>query len=257
MQPVDSARFARALDRQLERVVQILDEARTRCTFFVLAKTAERSPHWIKRLSAAGHEIASHGYGHERLSTLTPHLFRDDLRRSLDVLAALTGARPRGYRAPYLSLGRREVSWAYDVMLEEGIAWSSSVLPFAARGGIGDHALGAVRVARPSGSLVEVPVSVVELAGRRIPIAGGGFWRATPAPLIDAGLRRLAHEGRAAVVYLHPHEFDDEPLRSHRGRRRNAYVNLGRASIADKLRRALRAFSFGPMGELVAQSVGR
>jgi polysaccharide deacetylase family protein (PEP-CTERM system associated) len=249
VEPANDAAFARAFDRQLSRVVEIFDVTGTRATFFTLGRTAERWPQWIKKLHAAGHEIASHGYRHDTLPTLTPTAFRADLRRSLDVLAGLTGVRPVGYRAPIFSLGRAETAWAYDVMVEEGIRYSSSVFPFRGRRyGIDDHPLTPVRVTRGAGSLLEVPLSVVSVRGRRIPIAGGGFWRVTPTPLIHAGLRAIERDGRAAVLYLHPHEFDDQALRSERGWRRDAWVNLGRRSIAGKLRGVLQAYRFGPLG---------
>jgi polysaccharide deacetylase family protein (PEP-CTERM system associated) len=255
--PVDGAAFARAFDRQLARIEAIVDEAGVKATFFTLGKTAERAPRWIKRLHAAGHEIASHGYGHDKLPTLTPTTLRDDVRRSVGVLGDLTGVRPRGYRAPFFSLGKGE-AWAWDVLCDEGFAYSSSVFPFPGRRyGIGDHPLTPVVVERAGGALLEVPLSVVQLGPRRVPIAGGGFWRVTPLPLIEQGVRQLEREGRALVLYLHPHEFDDEDLRSHRGVRRNLFVNLGRRGIGDKLRAVLRGRRFGPIGTSLPQLAER
>jgi polysaccharide deacetylase family protein (PEP-CTERM system associated) len=245
--PSDTAAFAQAFDRQLNRVESILDEAGVRCTFFALGRTVERYPHWIKRLHAAGHEIATHGYGHDRLPTLNAISFRSDVRRSLEVIADLIGARPQGYRAPYLSLGAGQ-SWAYEILADEGLRYSSSVLPFRR-----DHPLFPVRVATANGTLVEMPASVVEVAGRRVPIAGGGFWRALPRTVIDTAARRIARDGRALVFYLHPHEFDPESLRSHKGITRNVYANLGRRSVAEKLRFMLKRFQFVPMASVVAE----
>jgi peptidoglycan/xylan/chitin deacetylase (PgdA/CDA1 family) len=109
--PPDNAAFTRAFDRQVNRIESILDEANVRCTFFALGRTVERYPGWIKRLHAAGHEIATHGYGHDRLPTLNPKSLRADVRRSIEVIADLVGTRPQGYRAPYFSLGANQ-SWA-------------------------------------------------------------------------------------------------------------------------------------------------
>ena len=252
VQPPDPGAFARAFDRQLECIESIFAEADVRCTFFTLGRTAERYPNWIKRLQAAGHEIASHGYGHELLYNLTPGSFREDIRRSLDTIAGITGVRPQGYRAPYFSLGKSQQSWAYEVMAEEGLQYSSSVFPFPGRKyGIGDHSIVPIRVATPSGSLVEMPMSVVQVAGRRLPVAGGGFWRATPRSAIRVAARMIAREKRSLVLYLHPHEFDPKPLRSHQGFARNLYVNLGRRSIASKLSDMLRRFPFAPMSVVV------
>jgi polysaccharide deacetylase family protein (PEP-CTERM system associated) len=248
--PSDNAAFAKAFDRQLNRIESILDEAGVRCTFFALGRTVERYPQWIKRLHAAGHEIASHGHGHEVLPRLNPASFRADVRRSLDVVADLIGTRPQGYRAPYFSLGSAQ-SWAYEILAGEGLRYSSSVLPFRADRGDA-RPLSPVRITTASGTVVEMPASVIELAGRRLPVAGGGFWRALPRVVIDVAARRIAREGRALVFYLHPHEFDPDNLRSHKGLGRNVYANLGRKSVAGKLRFILKRFQFVPMSVLVA-----
>lgn len=253
VKPADPAAFGTAFERQMDCIESIFDEAGVRSTFFTLGRTAERYPARIRRLHAAGHEIASHGYGHQRLPDLTPASFREDIRRSLDTIAAITGVRPQGYRAPYFSLGKRQ-GWAYEVMAEHDLKYSSSVFPFPGRNyGIGDHSIVPVRVSTPSGTLVEMPLSVVQLAGRRLPVAGGGFWRATPPAAISIAARMIARENRPLVLYLHPHEFDPEPLRSHQGITRNLYVNLGRRSIASKLRHMLKGFPFVPMSIVVEE----
>src|SRR5205823_6792426 len=157
--PPDKVAFAQAFDRQLDRIESILDEANVRCTFFALGRTVERHPQWIKRLHAAGHEIATHGYGHDILAKLNPESLRADVRRSLDVVADLTGVRPKGYRAPYFSLGTSQL-WAYEILAEEGLQYSSSVLPFRD----GDRrSLAPVRIKTPSGSVMEMPGSVIEI----------------------------------------------------------------------------------------------
>ena len=248
--PSDSVAFAQAFDRQLNRVESILEEAGVRCTFFALGRTAERYPHWIKRLHAAGHEIGTHGYGHDRLPMLNAISFRSDVRRSLDVIADLIGTRPKGYRAPYFSLGAAQ-SWAYEILADEGLRYSSSALPVR-RDHVNAHPLAPIRITTASGTLVEMPASVIQIAGRRLPIAGGGFWRALPRIVIDVAARRIAHEGRALVLYLHPHEFDPENLRSHKGMARNVYVNFGRRSVAQKLQFILKRFQFAPMAAVVA-----
>ncbi|HLH32927.1 MAG TPA: DUF3473 domain-containing protein [Terriglobia bacterium] len=251
--PSDPSAFARAFDRQLDCIESIFDDAGVRCTFFTLGRTAERYPERIKRLHAAGHEIASHGYGHELLPNLTPESFRADIRRSRDIIADLTGTRPFGYRAPYFSLGKGQ-AWAYEVMVEEGFRYSSSVFPFPGRNyGIGDHSIVPIRVETQSGALMEMPLSVVRLGDRRLPVAGGGFWRATPLTAITMAAKKIAGEDRSLVLYLHPHEFDPQPLRSHKGILRNLYVNLGRRSIASKLAHVLQRFPFVPMSTVVAE----
>jgi polysaccharide deacetylase family protein (PEP-CTERM system associated) len=249
--PADSAAFTQAFDRQLQRIETILQEADVRCTFFALGRTVERYPDWIKRLHSAGHEIATHGYGHDRLPQLNPESFRADVRRALAVVADLVGMRPQGYRAPYFSLGKAQ-SWAYEVLAGEGFRYSSSVLPFGRKPSSNGGPLIPVRIKTASGSIVEMPGSAIEVAGRRVPVAGGGFWRALPRFAIDIAAHRISREGRSLVLYLHPHEFDPQPLRSHKGLVRNAYVNFGRASIAGKLQYILKRFSFHPISDAVS-----
>jgi len=248
------AAFRDAFERQVAHIVRILDDTRTRATFFVLGKTAERAPAIVRALALAGHEIASHGYGHEMVYDLREDRFRDDVRRAQDVLARITGVAPLGYRAPYFSV-RREQTWFYDVLAELGLTYSSSVFPFTGRTGYETHALSPVSHVTRSGAVVhEIPVAVVEQAGVRVPIAGGGFWRLAPRFAIERAIVRLEREQRPFVMYLHPHEFDDEPLRSHRGTRRNASVNLGRKTVPGKLRHLLARFTFRPVGEIAAHA---
>ena len=250
--PVDGDAFKRAFDRQVACAMDVLRSTSTRATFFVLGRTAERHPGWVRDIAAAGHEIATHGYGHERVTSLTPAQFRADVRRSVDVIAGITGTRPVGYRAPFFSVTAREAAWLYDILADEGFSYSSSVSPGRASS-FSDHALAITPVTTSSGrTIVEAPLSAVEWRGRRLPFAGGGLWRALPLPIIARGIRRLEREHRAMVIYLHPHEFDPLPLRSDRGMRRNLYVNFGRASIADKLRAVLREFRFQPLGKALA-----
>jgi polysaccharide deacetylase family protein (PEP-CTERM system associated) len=249
--PPDTAAFTQAFDRQLNRIQSILDDAKVRCTFFALGRTVERHPAWIKRLHSAGHEIATHGYGHGRLRTLNPESFRADVRRSLNVVADLIGTRPKGYRAPYFSLGKAQ-SWAYEILIDEGLRYSSSVLPFGREQRTSRCPLAPVRIATAGGSIVEMPASVIEVAGCRLPVAGGGFWRALPRTAINAATERITRDGRALVLYLHPHEFDPQPLHSHKGIARNAYVNFGRPSVAGKLQYILKRFSFHPISDAVS-----
>ena len=255
----EGSEFAReAFDRQVGRIMTLLSETKSTCTFFVLGKTAERYPEWISRIHNAGHEIASHGYGHDRVDTLTRDEFEADLKQAVASLAAITGERPVGYRAPYFSVSREQL-WFYDVLAEHGFRYSSSIFPYPGRHeGMDGHSLDPVDVPCEGGAVIrEYPAAVLELAGRRIPVAGGGFWRMLPGWLIRRSVREIERQGRSFVFYLHPHEFDDQPLRSHRGRVRNLYVNLGRASVFGKLRSVLADSDFRRFPGEIAPTVPR
>jgi len=243
---------ARAFERQLETILFVLASTQTRCTFFVLGKTAQRFPQWVARLHREGHEIASHGFGHELVYNLSPATLSDDLKRSVEVLGGITGESPVGYRAPYFSVDR-ERFWFYDVLVALGFRYSSSVFPFRGKQyGIPGHPTFPQRVRRDRGELIEFPLSVIELGGMRFPIAGGGFWRLLPLSVIDRCVREVERRDRCFTMYLHPHEFDPIGLKSHRGWRRNLYVNLGRASVPEKFRSILSRYDFGAFRDFLA-----
>lgn len=227
-----------AFARQVDRIVDILHDTGTLGTFFLLGRTAERYPEIVRMIADAGHELASHGYGHQRIPELTPRTFGADVARSIEIIEGITGKRPLGYRAPYFSFTGEP--WFYPALADMGFVYSSSVLP--ARGvhaGLPDHPIEPCAV--PGTSLLEIPIAVAEVAGRRLPAAGGGFWRVLPWPMISWAARDTSPH-RPFAGYLHPHEFDEHPLRSRRGVRRDAFVNVGRTSVPAKFRRMCETY---------------
>jgi polysaccharide deacetylase family protein (PEP-CTERM system associated) len=198
----------RRVERNGEAVLDLFDEAGVKATFFTLGWVAERHPALIRRAAEAGHEIASHGWDHKRVFTLGEKAFREDLRRARRAIAEAAGVEPRGYRAPSFSIDSR-TPWAHRVLAEEGYAYSSSVAPI-----VHDHYgwREAPRFAhRPvAGSeLIELPVTTVELAGRRFAAGGGGFFRLLPYALSSWAIGRVnGADGRPAVFYFHPWEID-------------------------------------------------
>jgi polysaccharide deacetylase family protein (PEP-CTERM system associated) len=233
------------------RILELLDEHRTRATFFVLAWNAERWPGLVERIHARGHEIASHGYAHRLVHRQTPAEFTDDLDRSLAVLQAITGRPVQGYRAPSFSI-TRESSWALPVLMDRGVRYDSSVLP-ARRPycGIPDAPREPwVARVQDGRSLIELPPSTLRAVGRNVPFSGGGYLRLCPYRIVRWGLRRLNRAGVPGVVYLHPWELDAGhprlPIRwDHRFQH---YVNL--RGTENKLRRLLADFRFVRMDEL-------
>lgn len=235
------------------RLLEILDEHRTRATFFVLAWNAERLPKLIESIHARGHEIASHGFFHRLVYRQSQAEFTEDLDRSLTVLRSITGRSVLGYRAPSFSI-TRESTWALSVLMDRGIEYDSSVLP-AHRPYCGIP--GAPRepwlVRTEDGrALTELPPSTLRVLGRNVPFSGGGYLRLCPYRIVRWGLRRLNRLGVPGVVYLHPWELDPGhprlPVR--RDHRFQHYVNLKRTER--KLRRLLADFRFVRMDELAA-----
>jgi len=231
-------------------ILELLREHDTRATFFVLGWVADRHPELVREIAADGHELASHGYAHEAVDSLTRERFRDDVARSLEaIFAACPDARIRGYRAPSFSINEK-TTWAHDVLTEFDFAYDSSISPvtFHDRYGMPSasrfvHAVG--------DQLTEIPVSTVRLLGCNWPVAGGGHFRLAPLALTSWAVRRINQERRPTVVYLHPWEFDPEQPRVAAAPRRSRfrhYVNL--RHTARRLRRLLEQFPFGPMEDV-------
>ncbi len=250
-------RLERRVGRNVDRILGILDETGHRATFFILGWIAEREPALVRRIAEAGHEIASHGHAHRRITEQTPQEFREDVRRARRCLEDITGAGVAGYRAPSFSITRTTL-WALDVLLEEGHSWDSSVFPIGRPDyGIPDAEPGIHRLATPGGaSILECPPSVAPswILGRGIPVAGGGYFRLLPYAVTRAGIRRINALGRPAVFYLHPWELDPGQPRvrgatSLLGGLRH-YLNLGRTER--RLRRLLADFEFAPVADVLA-----
>jgi len=194
------------VERNVERILAMLEARGVQATFFTLGWVAERYPQLVRRIVAGGHELASHGYGHQRASDLDRAAFRDDVARAKAILEDLGGVAVRGYRAPSFSIGEKNL-WAFDTLAETGHAYSSSIYPIRHdHYGMPDAPRFAHRVA---GGLLEVPVTTVRLAGRNLPSSGGGYFRLLPYAASRWLIGRVNRDDRqAAVFYFHPWEID-------------------------------------------------
>jgi polysaccharide deacetylase family protein (PEP-CTERM system associated) len=251
----DWERMESRVVRNTEQLLEIFDSHRVRATFFVLGWVADRYPALVKRIAAAGHEVASHGHGHRLIYEQTPEQFRDDLRRSRDSIAAAAGISVQGYRAPSFSITPRSL-WALDIIREEGFIYDASVFPIRHdRYGLPSSPRHFYAMERSAGTLWECPGSTVRLAGVNLPVGGGGYFRLLPYWWTKWGISRVnGAEGRAAVFYLHPWEIDpDQPrLQGSALSRYRHYTNLDRTE--SRLRRLLSEFQFAPLGELLGVS---
>ena len=174
-------RLERRYESNTHRVLEILAEASVRATFFVLGWVAERSPAIVRRISAAGHEVACHGYSHQLIYRQTPETFARETRLSKSILEDALGGPVRGYRAASYSITRDSL-WALDILLDEGFSYDSSIFPIRHdRYGIPGAPADPARLAAPSGrEIVEFPLSVARWAGMTVPVAGGGYFRLLP-----------------------------------------------------------------------------
>jgi polysaccharide deacetylase family protein (PEP-CTERM system associated) len=203
-------RYPARIETGLEVLLELLDQAGVRATFFVLGWQAERTPHLVPRLAAMGHEIASHGYSHRFVYQQGPEQFRAELRRSKRILEDQARAPVLGYRAPFFSI-TQDALWALDILAEEGIVYDSSVFPtHNYRYGIPEAVRQPSWIRTPSGLRVfEVPLSTVRVPGPasalgvNLPLGGGGYFRLYPYSLTRAlGRRLLQHENHGLVFYV-------------------------------------------------------
>jgi polysaccharide deacetylase family protein (PEP-CTERM system associated) len=245
------------VERNTGVLLDLLAERGIRGTFFVLGWIAERHPLLIKRIAAAGHEIACHGYSHQLIYEQTPDDFREETARSKDMLEQLSGAPVTGYRAASFSITRRSL-WALDLLIDLGFKYDSSIFPIRHdRYGIPGADPRPAALTAPSGrTLVEFPMSAASYLGLRIPVSGGGYFRLLPYFVTRTGLRQInGRFGRPFAFYLHPWEIDPDQPRVRVGwlSRFRHYTNLDRCE--SRLRRLLHEFRFGTMREAL-QAVG-
>lgn len=238
----------RRVERNVDAILSLLDDARVNATFFTLGWVAERHPAMIRRIVAAGHELASHGWEHIRLTGLDEAALRADLTRTRGLLEDIGGVSVVGYRAPSYSIGKANL-WALGVIEETGHRYSSSIYPIR-------HDLygmpDAPRFAfypTESRSLLEVPVTTVAFGNRTWPCGGGGWFRLWPYAWSRWAIRRVNRiDQERAVFYFHPWEIDPAQPRQHRiglKTRFRHYLNLGRMN--DRLRSLLHDFRWDRM----------
>ncbi len=249
--PTWEARPRRAAAKVRE-LLDLLDERGAKATFFVLGWVAARDPLLVREIGERGHELASHGDEHRELTTLTPERFREDLRRARARIEDASGRAVVGFRAPSWSVVHG-TQWALEILCREGYLYDSSVFPIRHdRYGIPDSPRRPHRLRLLAGSLIEVPPATTRVLGMNLPVAGGGYLRHLPFPLLRWGIERIHRiDGVPAVVYLHPWEIDPAQPRlpvpiSTRIRH---YRNLHRTR--DRLDRLLRRFRFGTVREML------
>ncbi|NGZ87094.1 XrtA system polysaccharide deacetylase [Duganella aceris] len=239
------------VERNVNLILDMLAQHGARATFFTLGWIAERYPALVRRIVADGHELASHGYLHQRASEQTAVEFQRDITLSKLLLEQLSGQPVRGYRAPSFSIGADNL-WALDCLQQAGYRYSSSIYPIRH-----DHygMPDAPRFAwRPTGELglLELPVSTVRLLGRNLPAGGGGYFRLLPYFASRWALRRInSRDDQAGIFYFHPWELDPgQPRLSGIGikTRLRHYLNLRR--MEPRIRRLLADFHWGRIDEI-------
>lgn len=239
------------VEANMDRILGLLDSAGIKATFFTLGWIAERYPAMVRRVVEQGHELASHGYGHERASDLTAEGFKEDIGRSKALLEEIGGQAVLGYRAPSFSIGTDNL-WTLDTLLQAGYRYSSSIYPIRH-----DHygMPDAPRFAfypNGEGSLLELPITTVRLMNRNLPAGGGGYFRFFPYALSRWLMQRVnQRDGKSAIFYFHPWELDPgQPRQQNIGMktRFRHYVNLGR--MESRLKALMRDFKWDRMDNI-------
>lgn len=241
--------------RNVDSVLETLEEFAVKATFFVQGRVAETFPDLLRVIVAEGHEIQSHGYSHRPLFDMDRAALRRELERSRQTVEHACGCQVTAFRAPDFSIGRSNL-WALDVLAETGFEVDSSIFPIKTpRYGVADWHPGPQQLVLASGaSLLEVPVAVWQAGPVRVPVAGGGYFRILPRTLVERGLRSIMASGRPAIVYCHPYEFShgelDDYRRDVRLRTRLAH-GVGRGQLVRRLRTLLERLPFGRLDEVL------
>jgi polysaccharide deacetylase family protein (PEP-CTERM system associated) len=234
------------VEHNVNRILELLDSNNTKATFFTLGWIAERYPQLVRLIVAQGHELASHGYGHERASDQSEEVFYADIHLAKVILEDLSDCEVLGYRAPSFSIGSDNL-WAFDCLERAGYRYSSSVYPIKHdHYGMPDSPRFVYQV-RPD--LIEIPITTLRMFKRNLPSSGGGYFRLLPYALSRWMLGRVNSRDHASgIFYFHPWEIDVAQPRvsgiSHKTRFRH-YVNIHR--MESRLKRLLKDFNWGRM----------
>jgi polysaccharide deacetylase family protein (PEP-CTERM system associated) len=233
------------------RVLDVLNEAGARATFFVLGYVAERHPELVREIAEAGHEIGTHGYSHSFIYEQTPRLFREELSRAVRTLEDITGQPILGHRAPFFSITQKSL-WALEILSELGIRYDSSIFPVLNyRYGINNSPRWPYEITTGTQTLMEFPISTWRVLGRNVPVAGGAYFRIYPYRLTRRAFQMINRQGHPVTFYVHPWELDPKHPHIPLPRRiaLTHYFNL--RATEGRLRRLLRDFEFAPMKEVL------
>ncbi len=243
--------FSLRVGDNTRRCLDLFDAHGAKATFFTLGWIAERDPGLVTEIVARGHELASHGYDHTKVTAQTRDQFLDDVKKTKALLEDIAGVEVKGYRAAGFSIGP-ETPWAHEALAEAGYGYSSSTHPIAH-----DHygdAQGPQSPYATAAGLIEAPVATLNLFGKRVSAAGGGWFRAAPYALSKALLTKASESLKGpAIFYFHPWEIDPEQPRLNRAPLKSKvrhYLNL--STMERKLSRLLSDFSWGRVDAALA-----
>jgi polysaccharide deacetylase family protein (PEP-CTERM system associated) len=242
--------------RNMDRVRSTLDEFGIKGTFFIQGRVAETFPRLVQELLAEGHEIQSHGYSHRPLFSMDRAALRTELEYAVKTVEDACGVRVTAFRAPDFSIGRENL-WALEVLAESGFEVDSSIFPMkTSRYGIDGWEMAPHRVGFPNGSgILEVPVAIATFGSLKLPVAGGGYFRALPMAVLERSIHKILSDGRPAILYCHPYEWTPGEMDEYRGRV-NPFLaftqSLGRDAFIGRMRRLFATLPFGRFDQVIA-----
>ncbi len=244
--------FESRISLTLTQILDLLRDKKTNATFFVLGWIAERFPDLIKQIDDNGHEIATHGYSHRCIYDLNEKEFKEDLKKSIELLGKITGQNILGYRAPNYSI-TPNTTWAFKTLVQFGIRYDSSIFPIKHnRGGfIAAPRFPFIIDLEQDGKLIEFPLSTLRLFGNNFPVAGGAYLRLYPYWFIRSALKKLNSGGKPIIIYFHPWEIDflQPRLKANFSSKFKHYGNL--ALTEQKLKNLLSDFKFASVSEVI------
>lgn len=244
---------------QTAKVLDLLEERKSKATFFILGSVAKQHPELVRKIAAAGHQIGCHSYAHQLIYDLTPEQFREDTLLAVKAIEDACGIQPRIYRAPSYSITSKSL-WALQVLIECGFTHDSSIYPIEHdRYGIPGFPRHAHMVQTASGSICEIPVATVRVSESGVaPVGGGGYLRLLPYRYTAAGIRRVNQNERQPVcVYFHPWEIDPAQPKIAQGKIARLRTYLGLRGMHKKIDRLLTEFQFDTMQSVYAASAMR
>ena len=256
IRPEDWPKWPSRVERNTDRLLELFERKNARATFFTLGWIAERHPELVRRIQAAGHEVASHGYSHQLVYKQSPETFREEAARSKGLLDDILGEPITGYRAASYSITPKS-RWALDILVELGFTWDSSLFPIRhdVYGMPGTPETPYRLKTDNGGELVEFPLSTLKLLGQRVPIAGGGYFRLFPYWFSRWGLGRINRDGEPFIFYLHPWEIDPGQPRVDNLSLKSRFRHYNNLNVCyERLERLLDQFRFGAVTDVLAEN---
>ena len=238
----------------VRRLLDRMDDHGVRGTFFVLGWLARREPDLVKEIAKRGHEVASHGWDHRRVTQQSAEAFRESVRRTKHFLEDLVGQEVIGFRAPSFSIVRG-TEWALDALLDEGYRYDSSLFPIKQHPSYGypEGERDPYWITRPAGRIAEIPPATLRLAGTNLPAAGGAYFRLLPYALIRGALRSAQDRGVPGTFFIHPWELDQErPQDGALPRLVRLRLFGGRRKLWSRLERLFTDFRFRPIADTLS-----